>query len=115
MPPAPVGTSANQDVAHRLSATPLTHDEQYEEHTMSADGSGRFGGKVAFVTGAGSGIGRTTALVFACEGAASSPPSAPRSTTSRLLAKSSSWAARRSLSRATSPAATTPNSLAPWG
>jgi NAD(P)-dependent dehydrogenase (short-subunit alcohol dehydrogenase family) len=35
----------------------------------SADGP-RFGGRVAFVTGAGSGIGRATALAVAAEGAA---------------------------------------------
>ncbi len=35
----------------------------------STDGP-RFGGRVAFVTGAGSGIGRATALAFAAEGAA---------------------------------------------
>lgn len=36
---------------------------------MSTDGSQRFAGKAAFVTGAGSGIGRAAALAFAQEGA----------------------------------------------
>jgi NAD(P)-dependent dehydrogenase (short-subunit alcohol dehydrogenase family) len=37
---------------------------------MTTNSNGRFSGKVAFVTGAGSGIGRATAIAFAQDGAA---------------------------------------------
>ena len=36
---------------------------------MSAPATGRLSGKIAIVTGAGSGIGRASALLFASEGA----------------------------------------------
>jgi NADP-dependent 3-hydroxy acid dehydrogenase YdfG len=45
--------------------------------------SGRFDGKVAFVTGATSGIGRATALAFVREAQAPSSPTSPLMATAR--------------------------------
>jgi NADP-dependent 3-hydroxy acid dehydrogenase YdfG len=57
-----LSSAHDPDVDHSRAMT------NEEEQTM-AESNGSFAPKVAFVTGAGSGIGRAAALAFAGEGA----------------------------------------------
>jgi NAD(P)-dependent dehydrogenase (short-subunit alcohol dehydrogenase family) len=61
----------DQREAIKVLVAPVTERNEREEQTMAAGNElGGFAGKVAFVTGAASGIGRAAALAFARHGAA---------------------------------------------
>jgi quercetin dioxygenase-like cupin family protein len=89
--PAPPGRVTARRTDRRGPGHPTSRTGE-ERTSMTETGAQRFTGKVAFVTGAGSGIGRATALAFAAEGAAAAVAGIPEEDvreTARLIEQNS--------------------------